>query len=63
MTTYRWLKKEFDRKVLDLQKKCPHKHLSKWMEVCWAPGHYTGDRIRVCNDCNKQVSKEKSVME
>ena len=62
MVTYKQLKKEFDEKVLELQGSCKHKHLSPWMDVCWAPGHYTGSKVRLCNDCNKKIYEEKSVM-
>jgi hypothetical protein len=61
MTTYNQLEKEFNEKVKKLQATCKHKHLTPWMEVCYAPGHYTGDAVRVCKDCNKRVHTQKGI--
>ena len=52
MKTYKQLKREFDKKVKELQAKCPHKR-TKWMEHWWAIGHSTGTRVKVCLRCNK----------
>ncbi len=53
--TYYQLEKEFDRKVKELQDRCPHKRITKWMEGWWAPGHGTGTSTRLCKRCNAQV--------
>jgi len=58
MVTYKQLKIEFDKKVKELQKICPHKK-TKWMEHWWAIGHSTGSKVKVCLRCNKVLDKRK----
>lgn len=57
MKTYKKLKKEFDEKVEELRKKCPHKKLSGWCEEWWGIGHGTGFQVKVCRVCNKIVRR------
>ena len=58
METYHSLEKEFDRNVEKLQAKCKHERLTPWMEEWWAPGHSTGNVLRRCKRCNKEIRKE-----
>lgn len=51
--TYAQLAKEFEKLVGELQKKCPHKQWTKWMDYYWAPGHSSGQKTRYCKRCNK----------
>ncbi len=57
MTTWNQLTREFDKKVDELQKSCPHKK-SKWYDECWAIAHYTGKQVKVCLRCNKVLEKK-----
>ena len=57
MTTYEKLRKEFDEKVEELIKNCPHKKLSIWCEECWAIGHGTGFQVKYCIVCNERVKR------
>lgn len=38
-----------------LQAACPHTRKTVWMNEAWAPAHYTGRELCVCEDCNKVV--------
>lgn len=55
METYEKLKKEFNQKTKQLQKKCKHTELTDWMEIWWAIGHGTGNYCRTCKICNKEI--------
>ena len=57
MKTYKQLEGEFDKKVKEIQAKCPHKQF-EWMDECWAIGHYTGRRVKVCKRCNKVLERK-----
>jgi len=56
MNDYDKLKKEWEKKVKILQKKCKHKK-STWCDEWWAIGHSTGHRVRVCDNCSKNLEK------
>ena len=58
LPTYNQLRKEFDKKVKELQAKCPHNR-THWAEEWWAIGHSTGNRVKVCKRCNKIMKKVK----
>ena len=58
MTTYNQLQKEFDEKVKELKKKCPHKKLSDWCKEWWAMGHSTGFYVKSCLVCNEIVKRK-----
>jgi len=32
--------------------------VSEWMQQMWAPGHFSGTRVRLCNRCNKILQEE-----
>lgn len=57
MITYKQLEKEFNDKVKEMQKECPHKHISEWCDQHWAIGHPTGFQVKVCDDCRKEIAK------
>lgn len=62
MTSYSRLKRDFERRVKELQKKCPHKNLTEWLEEHWAIAHPTGFQIRHCKRCNAEVSRRTSCL-
>ena len=51
------LNEEFDKKVKELRKKCPHKKTS-WMWV-FHDRCYTGYKDKVCEICRKTLRKRK----
>ncbi len=57
METYNQLSKEFDKKVKELQSKCPHKK-TYWAEHYWALAHSSGYKVRVCNRCRKILEEK-----
>jgi len=57
METYEQLEREFDKKVKELQAKCPHKRF-EWMNEWWAIGHSTGSRVKICKRCNKILERK-----
>ena len=56
MSTYQELENEFKEKVKHLQKICKHP-ITEWMTESWAPGHYTGFRVLICEICGAQLKK------
>jgi len=58
MKSYKELKKEFEEKVKELQRRCKHRK-SIWVEEWWAFAHSTGCQVRVCNFCNKILERRK----
>jgi len=57
MKTFKKLQKEFDEKVEELRKKCPHKKLSVWCDEWWAMGHPAGFQVKNCLFCCKIVRR------
>ncbi len=57
INAYDKLQKDFDDKVIELQERCPHKTLSKWVDMYFAVGHSTGTQVRVCKECNKTIKQ------
>src|SRR5437868_4146394 len=47
------LKKEYERKLAELQDACPHEFLTEWLQEVWAPGHSTDRMVQCCKECNK----------
>lgn len=45
------------REIEELQAKCKHKKVSKWMPYAWAPGHF-GSPVKVCEFCGKIVKQK-----
>ena len=64
LATYIKLEREFNKKVKELQHKCPHKRWF-WSEQWWAPGHSTGNMVKICKRCNKilEVNKGKVTLQ
>ncbi len=64
MKSYKQLRKEFDEKVKELQKKCQHKK-SEWMltEWSWNSISIENDIVRVCDFCHKTIEKKKPTRE
>jgi len=58
MTTYNQLKKKFEQDIKQLQKTCPHKKLSEWMDEWWGIGHGTGYTVKTCNKCKKVIKRQ-----
>lgn len=56
MSSYDELYEEFQRKVEELQGKCPHIE-TIWCEEWWAIGHSTGYAVLICKKCNKHLMK------
>lgn len=53
------LRKEYERKLKELQEACLHEKRSAWIEEWWAPGHSTGRKVKVCKNCNKVVEAKR----
>ncbi len=64
MKSRKQLRKEFERKVKELQRKCQHKK-SKWMLTEWSLNSISieNDIVRVCSFCNKTIEKKKPTKE
>lgn len=43
-----------EKEITELQKKCPHKKISDWIDFMWAPGHFAG-QVKVCEFCGKKI--------
>ena len=40
-----------------LQRECEHSKISDWREEWWAPAHSTGFQVKVCEICEKVMSR------
>lgn len=58
LKSYAQLKKEFDLKLKQLQKVCPH-NKTQWYREAWAIGHFSGFNARVCLVCGKVLERKK----
>jgi len=63
MVTYKQLRDKFDKDVKKLQKECPHKKTTDWVDKWWAPGHSCGFKVKICLRCNKEVEQYPSKKE
>jgi len=52
MITAKEIRKKCEADIKELQKICQHPR-STWAEECWAVGHFTGRRIKICDVCEK----------
>jgi DNA-directed RNA polymerase subunit RPC12/RpoP len=55
MKTAKELRDRYELDLEKLQNKCKHTEISDWMEHWWAPAHYSGYTVKICNICNKIV--------
>lgn len=53
MFTAQQLRQKHKEELETLQANCPHMKVTDWMDQWWAPGHSTGNLVRVCYDCEK----------
>ncbi len=58
--TTRRMQQRHETEVEALQADCPHLRKSRWMDVMWAPGHMTGERIRECLRCGAILDQRPS---
>jgi len=58
MSTYKELKKDFNKKVKELQENCKHTDVSDWLKYYWAIAHWSGAYVKKCNICNKIVDEK-----
>jgi|WetSurMetagenome_2_1015567.scaffolds.fasta_scaffold804508_2 hypothetical protein len=56
LMSYDGLKREFEKKVLQLQMMCKH-NKTEWMDSYWAPGH-GGKKILLCKRCHKTLEEK-----
>jgi len=49
------IRNKAEQDIADLQERCEHKK-STWGEECWAPGHFTGKSLEVCDFCEKTLN-------
>ena len=57
VSDYEELEDIFNKKILDLQNKCPHKK-TMWVEEYWAIGHPTGNYVLICENCKKVLKRK-----
>lgn len=50
------LKAEYERQLEELQKRCLHE-VTNWRIEAWAPAHYTGSEVEVCDNCWKHLGR------
>lgn len=50
--TAKEIRKKCERDITALQQVCTHP-ITHWAEECWAPGHFSGKSVRVCETCEK----------
>lgn len=49
------LREDYEKRLKNLQSECNHDDLSVWMDYVWAPAHYSGYQVKVCNTCEKRM--------
>lgn len=52
------LKDKFDSDLKQLQETCNHEDISGWLNLEWAPAHYAGVKVKVCNVCWKHIERK-----
>ena len=53
--TAKSLREKYEKELKDLQESCSHDDLSVWMDHMWAPVHYSGYQVKMCNICEKRM--------
>ena len=57
MISAKEIRNKADKDIEALQKICSHAEWS-WGEECWAPGHFSGRRLKVCDFCEKVLESK-----
>jgi len=57
MVTAQELKDKYKKDLKKLQDNCKHEDVSDWIQEYWAPGHMSDFEVKICNICEKTVSK------
>lgn len=57
METIQEMRQRHQREIDELQSKCPHPKLSDWMHEEWAPSHSTLFEVRICEACERVISR------
>jgi len=57
--SYDELKTRFEEDVEKLQKLCPHPktEVTDWIDEWWAPGHSTGQEVKICQLCKDEINR------
>ena len=58
MQTAKSLRDKFAADLKELQDNCPHPSYTV-CEQMWAPGHYTGNLVTMCDVCEKVLKTNK----
>ena len=59
LRTAKLIRKKCQDDILALQKVCNHPDML-WVEECWAPGHLTGRRLKICTICEATLETKDS---
>jgi hypothetical protein len=59
---FKKLENEYNKKLKLLQKKCPHKRKTNWIEQFWAPGHSSNVWFRKCKRCDLILEKRNQLI-
>jgi hypothetical protein len=62
MRAPRKLREEFQQEMKQLRETCPHSELTEWMDELYGPAHSTGDKVRLCANCEKVMDRRKAVI-
>ncbi len=57
--TIKEMRARHEREIKELQDSCSHPTISHWMSEMWAPGHLTGDEVKICEVCGKEVGRRR----
>lgn len=57
MLTAKKLRENCEKEIKKLQKICDHSKIH-WSSECWAPGHFTGRCLKICDVCEKVLKKK-----
>jgi hypothetical protein len=61
MSEAKTLKERYETDLKELQAHCEHAQ-THWAIEAWAPAHFTGQEIEVCDNCWKQLTKRPRVL-
>ena len=57
MLTAKDIRKKCDEEIKKLQEICNHPKYT-WCEEAWAPAHFTGRRLKICDVCEKVLERK-----